>query len=293
MRDQAEKLRMMMQGELGKQAKTIAVVSGKGGVGKSNISINMAVILAQKGHKVLLFDLDIGMGNVNILLGRSFPKTISDYLQNDLPIQDIIHQGGDGVSYIAGGNGLNEVATMDMYMAERLLAGLELLQNQFDYIIFDMAAGAASATLQVLLSADDIIVVTTPEPTAIMDAYSMMKFICLEGFNSRFMLICNRADSEKQGKDTLIRLQQAAHKFLQQEINLLGIVPEDKNVRKAVIAQNAFYRQFPASEAAKSLEKIVEKYMDGNIGTQLTNKESFIGKIRRLFLEKEERGWRK
>lgn len=294
MNDQAEKLRELMGKDPKKQARTLAVVSGKGGVGKSNISINTAVLLARKGYKVLLFDLDIGMGNVNILLGSSHRRTISDFLNSDLPLQDIVQTGSDGISYIAGGNGLNEVEKMDNRMAAKLLAGFEEVNSQYDYVIFDMAAGASSATLQMLLATDEVLVVTTPEPTAIMDAYSMIKFICLEGYDNRFMLVCNRADNEQQGRNTLQKLQSVSSQFLQRDMELLGIVPEDKHVRKAVIAQSALCVSYPSSPAAVRLNEIIDRYLEDQVSAQLPMaKNSFVGKIRRLLFEKEEREWRK
>lgn len=294
MNDQAEKLRKMMGNVSEKQARTLAVVSGKGGVGKSNISINTAVLLTRKGYKVLLFDLDIGMGNVNILLGSSHQKTISDFLQSELSLQDIIQTGSDGISYIAGGNGLNEVAKMDDRMAAKLLAGFEEVHSQYDYVIFDMAAGATSATLKMLLAADEILVVTTPEPTAIMDAYSMIKYICLEGYDNRFMLVCNRADDEEQGRNTLHKLQNVSTQFLQRDLELLGIVLEDKHVRKAVIAQSALCISYPSSPASVCLNNIIDRYLEDQVSGELPiAKNSFIGKIRRLLFEKEDRGWRK
>ncbi|MBS4203766.1 MinD/ParA family protein [Lederbergia citrea] len=284
MKDQAEKLRMKLQEQDLPMGKTIAVVSGKGGVGKSNISINTAMILTKKGYKVLLFDLDVGMGNVNILLGRSSPTTLSDFLQQSMPLEDIIYSTPEGVSYISAGNGLNEVMHINDYMLEKLLSGLRELQVNYDYIIFDMAAGATAASLKILMAADDIFVVSTPEPTAITDAYSMMKFITLEKSTSRFLLICNRADSEKQGKEALDRLQQTALKFLEKIVIILGVLPEDGHVRKAVLSQTAFTNKYPNSPITLKLEKIVHLYLQkANLGA-LEEKESFIHKLRRFFI---------
>ena len=261
MKDQAEELRRRMRIDSEKCAKTIAVVSGKGGVGKSNISINTAMILAEKGNKVLLFDLDVGMGNINILLGQTSNNTISDFLQKKLSLSDVIQKSVDGVSYISGGNGLQDIAEFNDEMVDRLLSALEKLQKEYDFIIFDMAAGASAALLEVLVSADDIFVVATPEPTSITDAYSMMKYIHLRESESRLFVICNRTEHEKQGRETFDRLQQVMFKFLQKDISLLGILPEDLHVRKAVIAQSAFYHEYPRSSIARSLDKMITGYL--------------------------------
>ncbi|MBS4198974.1 MinD/ParA family protein [Bacillus sp. FJAT-49732] len=285
MKDQAEKLRLKMTNLSKSHAKTIAVVSGKGGVGKSNISINIAMLLNKKGNRVLLFDFDIGMGNVNILLGKPSRLTLSEFLLEEVTLKDTVNDTFEGVSYIAAGNGLNETIQINERMLSRLLEGLRELQQQYDYIIFDMGAGATSASLKVLLAADDIIVITTPEPTAITDAYSMMKFICFEGATGNFFLICNRADSEKQGRETLERLKQTALKFLHKEVEPLGVLPEDSHVRKAVINQTAFSISYPRSAISVKLENLVHSYLEGN-NTDSSNKavDSFIHRLRRFFI---------
>ncbi|HEY4553148.1 MAG TPA: MinD/ParA family protein [Bacillaceae bacterium] len=289
MKDQAEKLRMMMQARSEhKKAKTLAVVSGKGGVGKTNVSANLAIILARKGYRVCLIDLDVGMGNVNILYGGNPSGTLYDFLTRGIPLESILMPGPQGVTFISGGNGLSEVPVLSRSMAAGLLSGLQTLESQYDFILFDMAAGAAAGTLQILLSVNEILVVATPEPTAMTDAYSMMKFIHLEDSESRFLVICNRSDNERQGMETFGRLQRAMQKFLSKEISLLGILPEDPHVRKAVIGQTSFIEQYPRSPVALQLNKMADRYLNG-VTLGLERKETFIGKLRRLFQDKEER----
>jgi len=291
MRDQAEKLREKIKNKNAQIAKTIAVVSGKGGVGKSNISINIALLLAKRGKKVLLFDFDIGMGNVHVLLGTDAQRTISDFLYQDIPLQEIIYQGNNNVSFISAGNGFSNIVELDQRMVDRLILGLEELQHLFDYIIFDMGAGATNSNLQILLSVDDIFVVTTPEPTAITDAYSMMKYISnLESAN-QFYLICNRAEREKEGMYTLERLQLTVSTFLNKDIHLLGVLLEDSHVRKAVKLQVPLYHAFPNSSIAVRLEKMVEQYLgdtqDSSFQTDTSNR--FIRKFRNFFIERQGR----
>ncbi|PTY82892.1 AAA family ATPase, partial [Heyndrickxia sporothermodurans] len=144
MSDQAEKLRKKLKAIESTPAKTIAVVSGKGGVGKSNITVNTAFSLAQKGNKVLIFDFDIGMGNINVLLGVDTKYTISDYIEKDIPINEIIFSGPNNISYISAGNGFSKVLELDHIFVQRLLEELEKLQYQYDFILFDMGAGATT-----------------------------------------------------------------------------------------------------------------------------------------------------
>lgn len=289
MNDQAHKLRLLLQQENKVKARNLAVVSGKGGVGKSNISINTALNLHKKGYKVLLFDLDIGMGNVNIILGSPTSRTIEDFLEKNISITEIISETPEGISYISAGNGLNKTVELSNDKITRLINGLDELQYSYDFIIFDMAAGATAGSIKILLAVDEIVVVTTPEPTAITDAYSMMKFIVLEGATSEFFIICNRAESDKQGRETLERLRQTAIKFLRKEVQILGVLPEDQHVRKAVINQIPFSHKYPKSPISIRLENLVNQYLD--FGTHSEKKEvnnhSFISKLRRLFFMKE------
>ncbi|MBS4172536.1 MinD/ParA family protein [Bacillus sp. FJAT-49736] len=289
MRDQAEKLREKLMNKYRQSAKTLAIVSGKGGVGKSNIAINIALLLANQEKKVLLFDFDIGMGNVHVLLGADGNKSISDFLYRDIPIEEIIYTGPNNVSYISAGNGFSNIIELDNDMVSRLIGGLEHLQNLYDYIIFDMGAGATSSNLQILLSVDDIIVITTPEPTSITDAYSMMKYISIQDSANRFFLICNRADNEKEGMFVLEKLQLTVNKFLDKEIYLLGVLPEDQHVRKAVKLQVPFYQAFPASSISFKLEKIVGKYLgkEEKMTSQHSTANRFIRKFRNFFFERQ------
>lgn len=284
MKDQAESLRLRMMHKAKKQARTFAVISGKGGVGKSNISSNMAVILAKKGYKVLVFDLDIGMGNVNLLLGGSAEKTMGDFILKGEPLSQIVQKGPFGVSYISGGNGLYDAVELDGDTVKLFLAGLQMFQETYDYIFFDMAAGADQSLLRILLAADDLIVVTTPEPTAVMDAYSIMKLAHRQNENTRFLVMCNRTDHEQQGQETFLRLQQAMRKFLQKEINLLGILPEDKNVRKAVLDYTPVYCLYPRTPLSVKLEHAVERLTGTNSQPDRQMKgDSFITRLRKLF----------
>src|SRR5699024_492063 len=179
MNDQAEQLRHHVKGHTN-VAKTISIVSGKGGVGKSNTALNFCIELQKRGKKVLLFDLDIGMGNIDILLGKTPKYTIVDLFTDFMPIHDMIEIGPKGLSYIAGGCSLNDLVQMDPYKLDYFFQQYDLLVMEFDYIFFDMGAGATESSLAFILSSDECIVVTTPEPTAITDAYSMIKQIVLK-----------------------------------------------------------------------------------------------------------------
>lgn len=262
MRDQAEKLRMKMLENEGALGRSIAVVSGKGGVGKSNFTMNFATLLAKEGKKVVVLDMDIGMGNIHILMGKSVSTSLKDYLDGDFSLDEVIHEGPSGLRYISGGSGMSSLMEWSEGMFNRLLEGFEHLQKTFDYILFDMGAGAANWSLDLLTAVDEIIVISTAEPTAIMDAYSMMKYIYLKDSEKRFSILCNRAFTQEEGQDTLNRLSSAMQKFLSKEVTILGSLPEDPVVRRAVREQVPFTLAYPEAPISKTMNQIVSRFVD-------------------------------
>jgi flagellar biosynthesis protein FlhG len=287
MKDQAQGLRLKILEAQSRNAKTIAVVSGKGGVGKSNFAVNFSLALQKKGKKVLLFDMDIGMGNIHIILGKHPEKTISDFISNhDTHIEEIVFTDGDGTSYISAGNGLQNIMEWDELDVERLLNALSILAHSYDYIVFDMGAGAAHHTLELLMAVEDIFVVTTPEPTAVTDAYSMMKYIFMKDKDKQFYLICNRAENEQEGMDTLNRLKLAMLKFLNKEVNLFGVLPEDPAVRKAVTRQVPLLTSFPQSAIALSLHRVLEQYLSDITTYTPTEKKGFVSSLKRILFRR-------
>jgi len=285
MRDQAEKLRIKMSENLGTLGRSIAVVSGKGGVGKSNFSTNFALMLTKLGKKVVILDMDIGMGNVNILIGRNAQYNLKDYLVGEVSLSDVILDGPNNLKYISGGSGLSSVIQWSPKMFEYLINAFETLQRNFDYILFDMGAGATNWSLDLLTSIEEIIVISTTEPTSVTDAYSMMKYIHLRDQTKKFYLVVNRAFSTEEGKDTGARLKNTMMKFLEKEIFLLGSLPEDPSVRRAVIDQVPFSISFPDAPISKTLQSIVVRFMNYEIEEVYAPNQSnsFLKKLKNIF----------
>lgn len=284
MRDQAEELRIKMLRTQNKLGRSIAVVSGKGGVGKSNFSMNFTTMLSSLGKKVVLIDMDIGMGNIHILLGKTVQTNLKDYLVGDASIDEVLFEGPNNLKYISGGSGLSGVMEWNEGMFKRLIEAFEFLQKNYDYIVFDMGAGATNQTLDLLVSVDDIIVISTAEPTSITDAYSMMKFIYYKDPDKNFFLLCNRAFSEEEGIDTVSRLKLAMSKFLSKEVVLLGSLPEDPVVRKAVKEQVPFSILYPEAEITKKLRMIVNRFTDFEVEEENIPRQSkFISRLKNLF----------
>jgi len=266
------------------QPKTIAVISGKGGVGKSNFSLNFSIALSQFGKKALLFDMDIGMGNIDILMGITAHHTIVDLFENDLSITDLLIKGPEGIDYIAGGNGLSSLFKLDENKSQYLIDQLQSVLHDYDYIIFDMGAGMSEESVKFLMAMDEIFVITTPEPTSITDAYSVIKYICLFDQSIPMYLIVNRADNESEGMQTLKRLKQAVLQFLIKEINLLGVLLDDKTVQKAVSHQEPFLLYAPKAVISKNLLDICKSYLGSEKNQEKNQHTSFISKLQRFFV---------
>lgn len=286
MRDQADKLRLKMLQNQNKLGKSIAVVSGKGGVGKSNFSTNFAINLAKLGKKVVIFDMDIGMGNVNILIGNNPQYNLNDYLSQHVSLQDVMYEGPYGLQYISGGSGLSSIVEWSESMFDRLISAFSYLQMSYDFILFDMGAGATNWSLDLLSSIEEIIVISTAEPTSITDAYSMMKYIHLRDQNKTFYLLCNRSYSKEEGKETVERLKNTMLKFLSKEVKILGTLPEDPCVRKAVREQTPFSIAYPNAPISKNLHEIVVRFVQEEIKDEIPahqQSNSFLSKLKSIF----------
>ncbi|WP_409294360.1 MinD/ParA family protein [Peribacillus sp. SCS-26] len=281
MKDQAEALRQLVeQQKTRKQARAISVISGKGGVGKSNFSLNFSIALSNYGQKVLLIDMDIGMGNIDILLGNTPSKNIVHFFEGSLPLEHVITEGPSGISYIAGGTGLSDIFHLDSQKENHFFSEFGRVVNLFDFVIFDMGAGISEDTLPFLLAADEIFVIATPEPTAVTDAYAAIKYITLMQHNAPFSLICNKAPGEKEGRLTINRLQSAVKQFLGRDIFSLGILPEDSEVQRAVIRQTPFLIANPRSRISRALVSLAGEFLERD--SDKVTPSAATGFIRRL-----------
>ncbi len=283
MRDQAETLRLKMLKSQGKLSKSIAIVSGKGGVGKSNFSTNFAHALLSKGKKVIIIDMDIGMGNIHILLGMTPRNSLKDYLLGEIELDAVVNEAPGGLTFISGGSGLDMVMEWSKEMFNRLIEAFEQLQQTYDFILFDMGAGATQRSIDLIVAVDEIIVITTTEPTSITDAYSMMKFICLQDSDKVFNIVSNRVSKGDDGNDAVTRLQYAMRKFLDKETKILGFLPEDPVVHKAVLVQEPFFLLYPNAPISKRMMAIAETFVSPSSEEQIKQGEGFLGKLRGIF----------
>lgn len=283
MRDQAEALRLKMLESQGKLSRSIAVVSGKGGVGKSNFSTNFAYALLARGEKVVIVDMDIGMGNIHILLGMAAKYSLKDYLVGEKGIEDVVNRTTEGLDFISGGSGLDKVMEWSPDMFDRLIRAFEFLQKEYDVVLFDMGAGATRNAIELIVAVDEVVVISTTEPTSITDAYSMMKFIYLKDPEKTFHIVGNRVSRNDNGSDTVTRLQFAMRKFLEKETAILGFLPEDPAVHKAVLAQKPYLLLYPSAPISKKMSALVDLFMHAESNDERPRGIGFLEKLRNAF----------
>ncbi|MGB8002031.1 MAG: MinD/ParA family protein [Anaerobacillus sp.] len=267
MLDQANQLRQKVMRSIQtdssvRNTKVIAVTSGKGGVGKSNVSLNFALGLVAHDKKVMIFDLDVGMANIDLLMGVSPKETLISMLEKHLSLDSVIETGVNGLQYIAGGNGIGKILSLSGNQLNHFFQEFGSLQGKVDYIILDTGAGLTHEGLRFLQAADDVFLVINPEPPSITDAYAVLKALHVRNKELPVKLIVNRAISPQEAERTAGNFQKASKQFLQKSIDVLGWIPDDLTVRKAVIAQSPYLLEYPNSKASKALDKLVRSYLD-------------------------------
>jgi flagellar biosynthesis protein FlhG len=287
MNDQAEALRQLVHAKESPAKTTtriITVTSGKGGVGKSNVSLNFAMALQKRGYRTLLFDADVGMANIDVLLGTPAPYNLFHLLKREKSIWDIIHTGPGGLKFIAGGSGFKELIRLSDEEIEYFAEQISLLQGHVDFLLFDTGAGLSKETLRFILAAEETIIVTTPEPTSITDAYALIKMVKTMGHDVPFRLIVNRVGDDREGKQTSDNIQQVAAKFLGLDIPVLGYIPDDAHVSKAVKRQTPLSVAYPDCAAARGIERIVAFYLkEGRLSSNHNGIGGFLQKLKRFW----------
>ncbi|HOJ09605.1 MAG TPA: MinD/ParA family protein [Clostridiales bacterium] len=272
MNDQAEKLREIITNLKKKQinsknysvsnrfnaktARTIAFTSGKGGVGKSNIAVNTAIALSKLDYKVALIDADLGLANVDVILGLSLKFSLADIMRNNLNITEVLSEGPCGIKFISGGSGVEELTKLNGEDLERFINNIGILDNLFDIILIDTGAGLSDSVLSFVMAANEVIIVTTPDPTAIMDAYALIKAIAARDNEKNINIIVNRADSIKEANGVLEKLILVSRKFLGIEISPLGFILYDDAIVRAVKLQQPFLLSSPNSQASRFVRDI-------------------------------------
>jgi flagellar biosynthesis protein FlhG len=263
MADQAEKLRELMQNKNGNHrsaTRIITVSSGKGGVGKTNIAINLALAYAEMGKKVTVMDADLGLANVNVVLGVIPKYNLYHVIRQQKKMKDIIMDTNFGIKIVAGASGFSKIANLSEDERNIFIRELDELANA-DIIIVDTGAGVSNNVISFIAAADDVIIVTTPEPTAITDAYGIIKIIAteIENLDLGLKLVVNRVGSVLEGKKVANRVISIASNFLNIKVDYLGFVYNDKLVHNAVIKQKPFFAMDPHSKASICIKHIISR----------------------------------
>ncbi len=267
--DQAQQLRNIIKQQNMQQqhlARVITVTSGKGGVGKSNMSVNMAIQLSRLGKKVIILDADFGLANVEVMLGTRPKYNMADMIFGGKDIRDVICKGSENIGFISGGSGIKELSNLSKDQISGIINMMYGLDSLADIIIIDTGAGISDAVIDMVLASSEVLLVTTPEPTSITDAYALLKTINkTPGFNAentRIRMIGNRTLNMSDGYDLYNKLNSVVERFLNMKMEYLGAVPFDVNLTKAVMRQQPVSIAYPNTPAVKSIKAMAKTLID-------------------------------
>ena len=290
MRDQAEKLRQLVNSRPGTRsltrqeakARVITVTSGKGGVGKTSFTVNVALAMAGYGKKVAIIDADLGLSNIDVVLGMSTPYNMMNLLDGDVNLADIIIDGPRGIKFVSGGSGIYQLANLSEAELKMFVAKTMLFDAWADVILIDTGAGLSRNVLNFVLAADEVIIITTPEPTAITDAYAMMKAYAAYNGRAPLKLVVNRVLETDEGKLVADKLLRVAQRFLGLQVLNLGFIYEDINLIRSVKSQVPVILLHPDTVASRCIENIAHQLIYGQEIPKAKGINGFFGKFLRM-----------
>lgn len=265
--DQAESLRLKKAQEAPKSlARVITVTSGKGGVGKSNTAINLAIHFKKMGKRVIILDADFGLANIEIMFGAVPKHNLCDLIYQGKSIRDIITWGPGEVGFISGGSGIAGMSNLSVDYLNYIIQNLAELDTIADIIIVDTGAGISDAVLEFLVASGEVLLITTPEPTSITDSYSLLKAL---GRHPRFVqsntsikMIANRVEKEEEGQILYKKLYAVVQRFLKLPMSYLGSIPQDQKLSRAVMQQVPVSIQDPGARSSLAYERIAARLLD-------------------------------
>jgi len=254
--DQAAGLRRMVNP---KPVKVIAVTSGKGGVGKTNLSVNLSVQLASLGREVMLLDADLGLANVDVLLGLSPKYNLAHVIEGRATLEEVLVEGPGGVRIVPAASGIQRMAELTSAEHAGLIRSFSELNHDLDYLVIDTAAGISDGVVSFVRAAREVLVVVCDEPSSITDAYALIKvFNCDHGV-SRFHMVANRVRNPTEGHALFTKLSRVCTKFLDLTLDYAGAIPEDEYLRRAVQRQRPVVLAYPSSPAARAVGELAKR----------------------------------
>jgi len=263
-----------------KQIKTITVTSGKGGVGKSNVVANLAIALANKGKKVMIIDADLGLSNIDVIFDLAPKYTIQHILSGEKKLADVLVDGPYGIKILAASSGVQELTELDEFQRLRLIEEFETYDADIDVLLIDTGAGISENVAFFCIASQEIIVVTSPEPTALTDAYALIKVLNTQYQEKDFKILVNSARNSEDAFEVFKRISIAADKFLSLSLDYLGFLPYDDSVPKAVRQQKAFIDAYPNCKASENLRLIAAKVLEEDGPNKIKGSlQLFLGNI--------------
>jgi flagellar biosynthesis protein FlhG len=252
----------------------LSVTSGKGGVGKTSISINLALSLERMGRRCVILDADLGLANVDVMLGLTPERNLFHVFHEGVSLRDILYPTDYGFSILPASSGVSEMLSLSTGQKLELLEAMDVLEDEIDYLIVDTGAGINDSVLYFNLAAQERLLVVTPEPTSLTDAYALIKVLKIRHGMDRFHVLINKAENERAAKDIFVKLHNACDHFLGGiSLNPMGSIPLDPKAGQAVIRQQPFCSIFPDSKACRAVQAVAgnlsrwkpQEHLDGNI----------------------------
>jgi flagellar biosynthesis protein FlhG len=240
----------------GRPVQVIGVTGGKGGVGKSNVAVNLAVSLAERDHRVLLLDADLGLANLDVLLGIKPRQTLEDVLAGRCSLDDVVVDGPSGVKVIPSGSGVAHMTRLSAAEQGGLIQAFSELRMPVDFLLIDTAAGIGSGVVSFLAAAQHVLLVVCDEPTSITDAYALIKVLSTQHEVDRVSVLPNMVRDEADAQQVFAKLRRAADRFLEVQLSLAGYIPFDDNLRRAVKRQRALVDLYPSSKATIAFKRL-------------------------------------
>lgn len=270
--DQAQQLRNIVKLQEQRNisnAKVITITSGKGGVGKSNMAVNLAVHFRKMGKRVIIFDADFGLANVEVMFGTVPKYNLTKLLEGEMKIEDIITKGPEDIGFISGGSGIVGLNNLNKSQIDYLISNLSYLNELTDILIIDTGAGVSDSVLDFVLASPEVVLVTTPEPSSLTDSYSLIKALYKNpGFiknGTNIRLVANKVNSKDEAMAVYNKIKTVTTKFLNGEVKYLGMVPQDDTLEKAVRNQKIVSLSYPKAKSTKAFETIAYELLEEKI----------------------------